>query len=156
MYFLSIISVIIATGIICLTSMGVGGNYIVWRIFDVPTIIMFLLLFIPLLASSGLWKDFNNAFRIGIGKKKTENLLELKRAGEAVGLSIKITGAAAMFIVAIQFIQILYNLEDPYLLGPSFVVLTLAVLYGMGLIMILLPLKSILNVKIQEYISGQE
>lgn len=156
MYFLSIISVIIATGIICLTSMGVGGNYIVWRIFDVPTIIMFLLLFIPLLASSGLWKDFNNAFRIGIGKKKTENLLELKRAGEAVGLGIKITGAAAMFIVAIQFIQILYNLEDSYLLGPSLVVLTLAVLYGMGLIMILLPLKSILNVKIQEYISGQE
>lgn len=156
MYFLSIISVIIATGIICLTSMGVGGNYIVWRIFDVPTIIMFLLLFIPLLVSSGLWKDFNNAFRIGIGKKQTENLLELKRAGEAVGLSIKITGAAAMFIVAIQFIQILYNLKDPYLLGPSFVVLTLAVLYGMGLIMILLPLKSILNVKIQEYISGQE
>lgn len=157
MYFLAIISVIVATGLVCLmTALGAGGMFVAGRMFDLSVVLMLILFFIPLLVSSGLWKDFNNAFRLGIGKKKAESLMELKKAKEATGLSIRILLSETLLIAAVQCIQILYNMDDLMRLGPNIAVLALTVIYGMGITMILLPLQSILHIKIQEYINGQE
>jgi len=68
------------------TSMGVGG--LVYFI-DMPSLIILLLICIPILLASNLWKDFNNAFRIVLGKGKERTLLEIKRAVEAVNLVMK-------------------------------------------------------------------
>ena len=154
MFFLSIIGVILTTAVIFLLT--AGNFYAIYRVMDISTLILLLILFIPLLVSSGLWKDFNNAFRLGIGKKKAEGLLELKRAKEAVALSIKIIMAGTAFIMALSAIQVLYMLDDPTSLGPNLAVIILSLVYGMFIVLILLPLKSILHVKIQEYISTDE
>lgn len=154
MFFLSIIGVILTTAVIFLLT--AGNFYAIYRVMDISTLILLLILFIPLLVSSGLWKDFNNAFRLGIGKKKAEGLLELKRAKEAVALSIKIIMAGTAFIMALSAIQVLYMLDDPTSLGPNLAVIILSLVYGMFIVLILLPLKSILHVKIQEYISIDE
>lgn len=153
MFFLSIIGVIVTT---IVTILLTGGFYGFTRVLDAATLIILLVLFIPLLMSGGLWKDFNNAFRLGIGKKKAEGLLELKRAKEAVKLSIKLIVAGTVFIMAVSSVQMLYMIDDPASLGPCISVIILSLVYGMFIVLVLLPLQSILNIKIQEYINVDE
>ena len=117
---------------------------------------LLLLFLIPLLISGGLLKDFNNAFRLGIGKKAAESLMELKRAKESVSLTIKIMISLSVFVCAVQGIGVIYSMDDPWLLGPYFSVSLLSLIYGMGIALILLPLQARLNIKIQEFISEKE
>lgn len=154
MYFLSMVSVVLLTVLMCGTS-GMNGGYIM-RYLDFNTILFLVLFLIPLLISGGLLKDFHNAFRLVIGKKEAEDLLELKRAKEAVNLTIKVMIAVSVFICAVQGIFVIYSMDDPMSLGPSFSVALLSLIYGMGVALILFPLQARLNVKIQEFISEKE
>lgn len=151
MYFLSLLGVIITTALI---SFFTNGRWD--RMFDVMSLLILLLLVIPILISSGLSKDFSNAFRYSIGKKKPEKLLELKRAKEAVSLVIWTTVSASVFVTMAQLIQILYWISELSSLGPNLSVMIISIMYGMGFVLLLLPIQAILNVKIQEFISGQE
>ncbi len=155
MYLLSIISVFLLTGVMCAISFGMDLSYAA-RLVDLPTICLLLLFLIPLLISGGLLKDFNNAFRLGIGKKAAESLMELKRAKESVSLAIKIMISLSVFVCAVQGIGVIYSMDDPWLLGPYFSVSLLSLIYGMGIALILLPLQARLNIKIQEFISEKE
>ena len=154
MYFLSMVSVILLTAVMCGTC-GMNVGY-VGRYLDFNTILFLVLFLIPLLISGGLLKDFQNAFRLVIGKKEAKDLLELKRAKEAVSLTIKIMMVVSIFITAIQGIYVIYSMDDLTLLGPSFSVALLSIIYGMGIALILFPLQARLNVKIQEFISEKE
>ena len=151
MYFLSLLGVIITTALI---SFFTNGRWD--RMFDVMSLLILLLLVIPILISSGLSKDFSNAFRFSIGKKKPDKLLELKRAREAVNLVILTIIAASVFIAMVQMIQILYTLDNLPSLGPNIAVMLVSIMYGMCFVLLLLPIQSKLNVRIQEFISGQE
>lgn len=155
MYLLSIICVILMTAVLCGT-LGMSGSVMFGRLYDFPTIIFLVLFLVPLLISGGLLKDFSNAFRFAIGKKEAGTLLELKRAKEAVSLTIKIMMVVSVFICAIEGIFIIYSMDDPTKLGPSFAVMLLSLIYGMGFALVLLPLQARLNVKIQEFISEKE
>ena len=64
MYFISILAVILVT--VILTYSVSLQNFMSW-----PSLLLNLLLSIPILISSGLFRDFNNAFHIALGKKKT-------------------------------------------------------------------------------------
>lgn len=154
MYLLSIVCVILLTAVMCGTC-GMNAIYIS-RYLDFNTILFLVLFLVPLLISGGLLKDFHNAFRLVVGKKEAKDLLELKRAKEAVNLTIKIMIAVSVFICAIQGIYVIYSLSDLSLLGPSFSVALLSLIYGMGTALILFPLQARLNVKIQEFISEKE
>lgn len=154
MYFLSMVSVILLTVVMCGVS-GMNGSYYV-RYLDFNTILFLILFLIPLLLSGGLLKDFQNAFRIGVGRKEAASLMELKRAKEAVGLTVKIMLVLSVFICAIQGVFILYNMDDPALLGPSFSVSLLSLAYGMGIALVLFPLQARINLKIQEFVSEKE
>lgn len=151
MYFLSLLGVIFTT---FLMSFLANGRW--ERMVDIISLVVLLLLVIPILISSGLSRDFSNAFRLAVGKKKPEKLLELKRAREAVGLVVWTTVASSVFVSMVQLIQILYTLDNLAELGPNISVMLISVMYGMGFVLLLLPIQSILNVKIQEFISGQE
>ena len=156
MYLLAFLSVIAATGYIML--LGASGEFTVGfsRIFDMPTIIMLILFIVPMLASSGLLKDFNNAFRFVLGRKKAEGLKELKRAKEAVKLVIKVLIAGSVFVACLESIVILYEMDDISKLGPIFAVILLMMVYGLAVSLLLFPVESILNVKIHEFISEEE
>lgn len=155
MYLLSIICVILLTGVMCVISFGLDLSYVA-RLVDFPTVCLLLLFLIPLLISGGLLKDFNNAFRLGMGKKVAESLMELKRAKESVSLTIKIMLSLSVFVCAVQGIGVIYSMNDPWLLGPYFSMSLLSLVYGMGIALILLPLQARLNIKIQEFISEKE
>ena len=154
MYFLSMVSVILLTVLMCGTS-GMNGSYFV-RYLDFVTFLFLVLFLVPLLISGGLLKDFQNAFRLGIGRKKATSLSELKRAKEAVSLTIKVMLVLSVFICAVQGIYVIYNMDDLTLLGPSFSVALLSLVYGMGMALALFPLQARINIKIQEFISEKE
>lgn len=143
MYFISILALVLVTIIGCL----IGSPATVLDFFDVPCILLILLVDIPILLSSGLLKDFNNAFRIALGKERSITVTELKRAIEAVNLMSKTTLYSGLFLFMIEAIITLHRLDDPASLGPTISVSLLFFLYTSGLAIILLPLKSILNVR---------
>ena len=62
----------------------------------------------------------------------------------------------SVFVCAVQGIGVIYNMNDPWLLGPYFSMSLLSLVYGMGIALILLPLQARLNIKIQEFISEKE
>lgn len=130
-------------------------RYFSWLI-DFPTAALFLLIIIPILISGGLLKDLNNAFRLAIKKRKAACLTELKKAKEAVSLTIKTLIVSSVFLFFIQGICAMRKADDLSLLGPSMAAAMLAMVYGFGFSLILLPLQSILNVRIQEFLSEQE
>ena len=125
MYLLSIICVILLTGVMCVISFGLDLSYVA-RLVDFPTICLLLLFLVPLLISGGLLKDF------------------------------KIMLSLSVFVCAVQGIGVIYNMNDPWLLGPYFSMSLLSLVYGMGIALILLPLQARLNIKIQEFISEKE
>ena len=155
MYLLSVICVILLTTVMC-GSWGVTGSTMFYRFCDFSTIIFLVLFLVPLLISGGVLKDFSNAFHLVIGKKEAGSLSELKRAKEAVNLTIKIMIVVSVFICALQGIFIIYSMDDLAKLGPSFSVALLSLIYGMGIALVLLPLQARLNIKIQEFISEKE
>lgn len=152
MYLLSILCVIVMTGFL---GVMVGGLASLNHLFDLISLLLLLLLAVPILVSSGLMKDFNNAFRLGMGKKTASGLVELKRAREAVSLAIKVILSSAGFIFATSGVLILFSLEDAASLGPSIAVDLIVLVYSFALILILLPLQARLNVKIQEFVSEE-
>lgn len=149
MYFISILAIIAVTII-------AAGNIDLKVFLDAPSLIIILLICIPMLISSGLLKDFNNAFRIALKRKKEAGLTEIKRAAEAVSLTIHTLSFSAFFLFAISLISILRNLSDPAALGPSLAVAFLACIYSLALALALLPIKSILTIRAIEFMQQPE
>ncbi|MDE6893661.1 MAG: hypothetical protein K2P30_09110 [Lachnospiraceae bacterium] len=151
MYLLSIVGVIVMTVV-----MGFISGLDVGNLFDFISLLLLLLLLIPMLISGGLFKDFNNAFRLGIGKRQPVSLMELKRAKEAVCLAIKVSLAASAFIGVMSAALVLFVVRDMAAMGPSLAVSMISLIYGLGLVLILLPLDARLTIKIQEFINEKE
>lgn len=151
MYLLSIVCVVAVTAV-----MGLVTGISIGRLFDVISLLLLVLFLIPMLVSAGLLKDFNNAFRLAGGKQRPAGLMELKRAKEAVSLAVRVSLAASAFITVLSGALILFTVEEPATLGPSVAVALISLIYGLGLVLILLPLQSRLNLKIQEFINEKD
>lgn len=144
MYFISILAIILVSVIL---TFSVSVQYFV----DLPSLLLILLLSIPILISSGLLKDFNNAFHIALGKKKSNGLIEIKRALEAVNMMIWTFLCSGLFLFLASMITVLHSLDDPSYLGPVISVSLLCFIYGAALALLLLPIKAILQVRIIEF-----
>lgn len=146
MYFISVLAVVLVSWF--MLGFGLGGN-VTWFI-DAPSLLILLVFAATMLLSTGLLKDFNNAFRL-IAKKGAEaSVREVKRAIEAVALARKVMLAAGGFTVCFSFVLILGGLNDPASLGPAMAVCVLTMLYALAFVLILLPLESGLRLKLHD------
>lgn len=93
MYLLSILLLMIFCIGFSIWSSGANIMYYL----DPASLILVLLLVLPVLISAGLFKDFNNAFRLSVSRKKEFTRFELLRAIEAVNLTIKALWASGIF-----------------------------------------------------------
>ncbi len=154
MYLLAILGILLCLGsVVCfLPGGGIRGivNYI-----DFVSLIMMLVTVIPFLFSSGLSKDFINAFQLVFGKKKDATLLKLKRALLAVKTVIRLLIYGGVMIAFLSVIVLLHNMSDPAYLGPALAVTILSILYALVVIMLLLPIRARLEVLILEYIQPE-
>lgn len=144
MYLISVVTVIVVSGLLLL----MGRGDVMWFI-DLPSLLIILLFDGMLLFGAGLVKDFNNAFRMGFGKGGKEGLSEIKRAIEAVALVRKTTLAAGVFSMVFSFILAMRYLADPARIGPTLAVAGLTLLYALAIELILLPLEARLRLKLQ-------
>lgn len=131
-------------GIIILVFVMNGRCSVSWWIFEkyinIAILVLIPVLTLPTMISSGLWKDFIRAFSLykpGMNWK----LRELKRSQDAIDVLQKQLLYAAVMIVVFQFINILYNMTDLSVLGPSLSNIFLTAFYTAVLELLLMPLK---------------
>lgn len=117
---------------------------------DPISLIILLLVGIPVLISTGLMKDFNNAFKLGLSKKKEGTIRDVKRAMEAVALFQKviITTGIVAFLMSVVLILVQKPVYDK--LMPSMAVAVLAPLYASVIALILQPIEVSLKLKLQD------
>ena len=151
MYLISIIALAFVTILMCMVS----GLSIQWLL-DMPTLLLLLLISLPIIISAGLLRDLNNAFRFVIRKKTEKSLKELRRSVEAVSLAIKTFLWSGILLSIIQMVVILGRMDSLETLGPMLCVSVLSVLYGVGISLLLLPLRTSLQVQIIEFLSEEE
>lgn len=153
MYLISIITVILGIGLLNLFS----GDPIsgVTYFLDAVSFVMLGILTVPMLISSGLVKDFNNAFRLSMSKNKISSMGEVKRAIEAVNLVMKVVLVAGVFIATCLFVIMLHELDAPETLGPKTAIAILSLVYALAINLFLLPLKSRLKMRLQDYMEEE-
>lgn len=154
MYILAVIGVILA--VLLNTVITENGLASAISYFDAVSILQFVIIIIPILAASGLLKDFNNAFKLTIGMKKADSILQLKRAKEAVKLTGKTSLASGAMATCCGFIINAHNCItstgtdiDSLVAGSAASLITM--FYGLILYLFLLPVKSKLEVRISEF-----
>lgn len=153
MFIISILAVVI------ISKFFTVGSGIFWPL-NYHILILFLLFNFTLLTGAGFLKDFNNAFRLCIpDRKRRESVRELKRALEAVRLTIKttlITGGFLFFFESAQIIMTL-DLESPdWYMGEMISPGICAPIYAAAIALILLPMESMLKLKLWNAQKAQE
>ncbi|MCM1387233.1 MAG: hypothetical protein NC231_07905 [Bacillus sp. (in: Bacteria)] len=151
MYFISILAIIFVTVLMGCSS----GSFSLVYFIDLPSVLMILLICIPILISAGLFKDFNNAFRIALSKKRESSLIAIRRALEAVTLTIRTLLSSGLFLLAFSLLMILRRLDDLSALGPVLSVALITWAYTLIITLLLLPIKSILNVHMIEFMQEE-
>lgn len=143
MYLLSIIALII----VCVI-MSPGVDVRIYL--DPISLLVLFLVSIPVLISTGLMKDFSNAFRLSISRKKETSIRDLKRAIEAVALFQKVIILTGIFSFLFCMVIILMNKPDYESLIFSISVNILSPLYAVVIALILQPMEVSLRLRLQD------
>ncbi len=114
-----------------------GMSAALW-FFDLPSLLLIVLIFVPGLLIMGEWKNFLKAFSVGI---RPFSLLELKNIIGAVDAAQKLTVYGALFAIIISGVLLMGRLDDPSTIGPNLAVCFLAGLYAVIIEFLLLPLR---------------
>lgn len=151
MYILSIIGVIFSVLLLNLVTKDGLSNMLMY--YDVVSMLQLIVILVPMLASAGLIKDFNNALKMALGKKKAGSILQLKRAKEAVRLTEKICIASGVLGTCCGIIKIFYECKNEsrasLIVGLGVAMLTL--FYAIIVYLLLLPIESKIEIKTSEY-----
>lgn len=154
MYLLAILGVILA---VILTGMfSEPGLASLSSCVDSVSLILILVIVIPLMASMGMLKDLNQAFKLTLGKKKAQSLRELKRARLAITYLIRsslFAGALGTLFGVIQLASIYKELE---LFAAGLGVSACSLLYAFVIAIVLLPIEARLEQKILEFMENEE
>lgn len=150
MYIFAFLAVIVSAIFMVISSSAEAGYY--FNYMDFFSLLVLLLLCIPILISSKLAKDFNNGFKILFKKGKEASLTEIKRAIEAIELTMRTLLYSGMFIFSFYGIIILKTTKDIAEIGPNLAVALLSLIYALAINILLLPVRSRLKVKMIEYI----
>lgn len=146
MFLLSFIALIVIAGMTLLSSQT-SVTYLI----DLPSLLILLFITVPVLIQTELLKDFNNSFRLTVGKKTEASFKEIKRAIAALELVRKTAFYTAVFSACVSVIIIMRNLTTPEKLGPTLAVAILTIVYAAFLNIIFLPMEKQLEVRLIEF-----
>lgn len=149
---MEIISIVLGMVLMCCLGTGVGSLI---GFFDLPSLLLILVLTLPILFRNGLGKDFLRAFKL-LKKSYHCRLGELRRTLDAVELMQKQIIWAAVIIMVVSFIQVMANVSDLYLIGPNLAVVGLSILYVAMMELLLLPLRFEVKRRIIDYMEEEQ
>lgn len=170
MYLLSFLVVLLISFYTIAFPIGVIGDWsYIFYYFDFGSFALLILLCVPILIGSGLFWDFNNAFRLAIrikekaGETKEEekrnvskevSLLEVKHAIESVILVRKVLGTGAIFIVLLTLVEVFSSIipNSENCLGSNLSVTILPLVYAFAIDLYLLPVEARLKVRLNNMI----
>jgi len=128
----------------------VGSSIGVLEFIDIPSLLIILIITVCSLAASNNFRNFNNAFVIAFSKKKQYTAKEMKLAGKAISLFIKVSFATAGLSSVFAAITILNELDDKSKFGPPLAIALCTLFYACIIAVIMLPVKSRIEKKIIE------
>lgn len=147
MYIITILTLIIFLAYnLSISSSPVGLATII----DPPSLVMILLIVLPILFATGLFKDFIKSFTI-VATKKEVPLLQLKRSLEAVSIAIKASIYTGVLGFMFGIIIGLKTLDDLSALGPNLIAALCPLLYACMIAIVLMAIKYKLKVMILEF-----
>lgn len=145
MYLLSLLLLMILNIFYMLIS--INGNLAYY--FDPSSLLFVFLITIPVLISAGLFRDFNNAFRLSTKRSAVCSHRELERAVEAVGLTIKTLWSSGIFYTVFLLVfSFIRSAEDTETLLPYLGISFLPLLYASFFAILLLPMHSRLKLRL--------
>lgn len=152
MFLFAILAIILSTVYMVDSITQNGTSYLAYY-FDAHSIIVFLILVIPILISTGLIKNFNHAFGLAFGKRKANNLMELKRAEEAVALVQKTAVYGGVFSSLFYAVIFLKSADFSSFNGVGYFLSAALtnIVYAAAINLFLLPVYTKLKLKIAEY-----
>ncbi len=159
MYLLAVLAVILLVWAIgAVLSGGVAG---LSMMLDLWPMLLLLAMGISVLVATGFRKDFGNAFRLTMGKKKAVGLAEWKRAKEAVDLLGTTLRYGGIFIALVQLVSVSWinsgmQTEDGNIWWMTLAIASLPILYGYAVSILLLPISSRISIYIIEYMQKPE
>lgn len=139
--------------VIVLISGGTEMLSTVSNFIDLPSLAILLLFTVPVLVASGMGNDFLMAFQMG---KKQCSLVQMKKTLEAVRLLQRLVLCGAGFAAMISIVLILRGLDEPSAIGPNLAVAILAVLYGIIIESLLIPLSAYVQNHITDAMNVEE
>lgn len=155
MYLLAILGVILFAFLAgAVSDMGLGS---LSSCLDLFSLLLILVIIIPVMASMGMLKDLNHAFRLTLGRRRALSLPELKRAKMAVTYLIRCSLLAGAVGVMVGVLQVLsYYKADTMVLTASLGVAICPLLYAFVIALVLLPIEARLEQKIEEFMESEE
>ncbi len=149
MFLISFLAVIL---IICINMIFSDLN--ITYFFDGPSLLILALIIFPTLVQTGLLKDFNNSFRLTMGRKNEASFKEIKRAIEALKLVRMISMYTAIFTFCISSVVIIIQIDKIsdlkiFLLNISVAMMIL--IYAILFNIIFLPMEKQLEVRLIEF-----
>lgn len=151
--FVTIVVAILFMAISCAMGNSLADGLL--RFVDINTLLCLLLLSLPILAWSGLWKDYVRAFKL-LNKNYSCRLGEMRRTKEAVGFMQKQILCAGVITTIYPLIYILGLLTDNLSeLGPSVAAVFIGVLYTSILELLHLPLQMEVKRRIIDYMEEE-
>lgn len=154
MYLLAILGVIVSVVLMgVISEMGVES---LSSCIDLYSLLLILIIVIPMMASMGMLKDLNRAFKFTLGKKQAGSLPDLKRAKLAVTYLIRCSLFAGAVSTLFGGIQVLaYFRDEPGQLGAGMGVALCSLLYAFVIAIVLLPIEARLEQKIIEFMESE-
>lgn len=153
MYLISMLVVVVV--IFFMLFMG-GGAGSFASFIDFPSLLLLILIVLPILAGTSMLRDFNNAFRLAMTRKKNYTMPELKRASEAVKLVMQTLLCAGLLISITGIILILKQAGGAEMnqIFANFAVVVLPLLYALGFDLILLPIRAKISRLMIDFVQG--
>lgn len=154
MYLLAILGVILFVVLVGgVTEMGLAS---LSSCIDITSLLLILVIVIPVMASMGMLKDVNYAFRLTLGKGKAGSLPELKRAKMAITYLIRcclLAGAVGTLVGGIQLLSFFRADIRSMMAGLGVAICPL--LYAFVIAIVLLPIEAKLELKISEFMESE-
>ena len=147
MYIISLFVLVVA--FIILTFFGGTGSVVYF--IDLPSLLILLLITIPILVSTGLFKDFMKSFQLVMEKKKVVSLIQLKKSMEGVSFTIKMNFYVGALLSLYGFVQVMVNFDGLEQIAPRLAISMLAFLYAIAINIILLSIKYKLRAMILDF-----
>ncbi|MDO5575412.1 MAG: MotA/TolQ/ExbB proton channel family protein [bacterium] len=147
MYLIGVLALLVLAIVVSIVS---GVPFV--ALLDPQSLAVILIITIPVMLISGYGRDFVNAFRLTGGKSEADDLSKLKRASEAVALTMKTVLYSGIFGSLLGCIVLLKRMDDPATIGPHIMVAFVTLLYAIIINIMLLPVKAKLNGMIIDYL----